>query len=156
MKKWIWKLLVAQTMSDNSFLINFLWIVFLLFITAPVWLEILHLLKRKKLPVISEDDFYKPLKEKYNIPKDFALLMRKKVAHILHFPEEKLSPLYSFDFISKNYWSIYQTCDYDFYIIEEARDRNVQLPSDVNLDTIADLIYWFWYIQSTTTSSNNH
>jgi hypothetical protein len=155
MKKWVWKIMVAQTMSDNSFLINFGWIVFLLFITTPVWLEILHLLKRKKLPVISEDNFYKSLKEKYNIPKDFALLMRKKVAHILHFPEEKLSPLYSFDFISKNFWSIFQTCDYDFYLIEEARDQNVQLPSDVNLETIADLIYWFWYIQSTANTRNN-
>lgn len=159
LKKWLWKAIIDQSMSGNRLLGIFLLLSLMLLFTLPVlpW-DILAHFQQKKLPVISEDDFYNTLKEKYNIPKHFALLMREKVAYILGFPVDKLSPLYTFGFIGKNsgFGFHFQMCDYGHELQEEARNRNVPLPSEVNLDTIADLIYWFWFIQSEAISNNNH
>jgi len=93
-------------------------------------------LNRKKLPFVSEEEFITLLK-KPDIPNKEVLHLRRVIADILSFPEEKLSPDYSMEMLEEY---IYLT-DWDFEIIER---YSVDTKEIAGIKSIRDLLVVVW------------
>lgn len=125
-------------------------ILLLLFLFLAPWfsIEIAGPWRRRKLPIISDDEFYNELKQHYDIPQDYAINARKRIAKIIRFPLPKLHSGYSLEMIGKHSGTGFQVCDYDFTLIEEADYKGVTLPPWEKLNTISDMVYFLWIIDN--------
>jgi len=132
-------------MTESSF--SFL-IIFILGIILGIVSEIHSRLKRKKLPLIRDDEFYNSLIIYYNIPKEFVISIRPKIADSLNFPVQKLSPAYTLELLRKNS-SIFQTDDLEIDLSSAAKKHKIKLPwKTMKVERVADVIYWFCYIEN--------